>query len=253
MTTISLPRALSDNVLSRIADTLGLREIKAPDGGPLMTLTSPMSPTPVGAVRQLVGGPLHHLVAVSIAVPPIGLDSHMLFAFTPPSSPIPHFTVDSVFAGGSYAFHLDLIPRVDLCTSVAYMDAALAPLTEVYGAASKIAGLSPAALGPRQLALMSPWMLAYRADEKAFAAIEAPVMRYLEHWFSLLGKGLPGYVLDDIDSKVPAALIARNTRHKSALFDPALDPVWSQVARLIGEDTCVRIRDLLKTDAPVEG
>ena len=66
-----------------------------------------MSPEPVGTVRLFSGGPIHKLVYIGLAVPMIGLDSHMVFAFTAPDSAVPHFTLDSVLAGPHFAFHLD--------------------------------------------------------------------------------------------------------------------------------------------------
>ena len=172
-------------------------------------------------------------------MPAIGLDSHMLFAFTRPDSAVPHFTVDAVFAGGSYAFHLDLIPRVDLGANLAYLRQVYEPLTETFMGARGTTGLSPAALGPLQLALMSPWMLAYRADEAAFRAIDPFVDRYLEHWLGLLAGG----VTTDVSA---AALAARDAANRAAIFDPTVDPVWQQVSRLIGEGTSERVRGFLR-------
>ncbi len=43
---------------------------------------------------------------------------------------MPHFTLDSVLGQGSYAFHLDLIPRVELATHLTYVDWAHTPLTD---------------------------------------------------------------------------------------------------------------------------
>lgn len=238
----TLPAALVDRTLSTIVDRLSLIEVAGSDGGPLMTLTSQMGPDPVGSVRVFEGAAIEKLVTVSLAVPAIGLDSHMLFAFTGAGSGVPHFTVDSVFAGGSFAFHLDLIPRVDLGASLAYMNALYQPLTETFMAARGTEGLSPAALGPLQLALMSPWMLAYRATEAGFRAIDPFVDRYLGSWLALMEHGLTAAARADVD---PARLAERDARNRAALFDPAIDPVWSQVSRLIGEETSARIRALL--------
>jgi hypothetical protein len=240
---LSLPAALAGRTVDAIVDRLSLREVHGSDGGPLMTLVSQMGPAPVGQVRVFTGDVVDPLVTVSLAVPAIGLDSHMLFAFTRADSAVPHFTVDSVFAGGSYAFHLDLIPRVDLGASLAYMNAAYQPLSETCTAARGHDGLSPAALGPRQLALMSPWMLAHRADEAAFRTIDRFVDRYRDHWFALVEGGLPDDAMADVD---PARLADRDRRNRAALFDPEVDPVWAQVGRLIGEPTAAEIRTLLR-------
>ena len=152
----SLPAKLYAGTLQRLVDTLGLQEVRAADGGPYLPLVSqlPMVQGNVGMVRVFSGGPLFRLVTCSLAVAPIQLDSHMLFAFTPGSSAIPHFTLDSVKAGEHFAFHLDLIPRLDLGANLAYMDEVFAPLTPAYEAGVAIEGLSRAHLSPRQLSLI---------------------------------------------------------------------------------------------------
>jgi hypothetical protein len=91
-----------------------------------------MSPVPVGLLRLFGGGQVHKMVYISLVVPPIGLDSHMIFAFTRPKSHIPHFTLDSVMAGPHFAFHLDLIPRAILGANLAYMNAVFDQLTPIF-------------------------------------------------------------------------------------------------------------------------
>jgi len=74
---MSLPAQLSQHTLSTIVSRLHLQE----DGAPYKSFTSPMSPEPVGAMRIFRGETLAKLVTISLVVPPIGLDSHMIFAF----------------------------------------------------------------------------------------------------------------------------------------------------------------------------
>ena len=243
--TPSLPRALSEQTLDRIVNRLELTEQTGPDGGPFLPLESqlPMAQGPVGDLRIYTGGPLYQLVTVRIVVPAMQLDSHMLFAFTPGSSAIPHFTVDSVAAGGHFAFHLDLIPRRDLGASLAYMDQVFGPIDETCEAAKAIEGLSAAHLSRRQLAIMSPWMLAYRASEAAFAQITDPVNAYLDQWFALLDNGLGADAVAVTDA---AGLAIRDAHNKAIIFDPAVDPVWNQIGPLVGEETGVRMREILK-------
>ncbi len=243
---MSLPKSLAERTLRRITETYALTEAPGLEGGPHMTLRSQMSPSPVGTVRLFRGGPLQKVVAVSLVVPPIGLDSHMVFAFTKAESPIPHFTIDSVGTGAFYAFHLDLIPRADLAAYLPYMNATLFPLTAAFEAALKIPGLTPAMLSPRQRALMSPWMLAHRADEAAFAAVDGPVTAYLDHWMHLVDKGISPEATLEISK---AALAERDRLNRAALFNPETDPVWLQVDRLLGADVSARIRDLLKAQS----
>lgn len=245
MGTASLPQALAEKTRDRVINELGLTEVRAEDGGPFMTLEShvPMAQGKVGEVRVYTGGPLLQMVTCSIVVPQIGLDSHMLFAFTPAESPVPHFTIDSVGAGEHCAFHLDLIPRVDLGVNLPYMDEVFTPLTDAFKAGRAIEGLSEAQLDPRQLAVMSPWMLAHRADMAAFSSIDPTVEAYLEHWLVLLQRGVSDSALEGIDS---AALAQRDQRNKDIIFSPEVDKVWDQIGGLIGPDNSSELRALLK-------
>lgn len=232
---MSLPAQLSLATLEKIQQRFGLTEI----GAPHMTLTSPMSPAPVGSLRLFRGEHVHKMVYIGLTVPPIGLDSHMIFAFTVPDSPVPHFTLDSVLAGPYFAFHLDLIPRADLGANLAYLNAAFCPLTPIFEEAKRIEGLTPAQLGPVQYALMSPWMLAYRASESAFAQIQTPVYAYVEHWFGLVERGIP-------PEAIPAGDFSHRDRlNRAAIFDPSVDKVWAQVARLVGAEMSERMRHIL--------
>ncbi len=232
---LSLPHALHERVLNRIVDTLGLTEEHGADGGPYLPLTShaPMAEGSVGQVRRFTGDPLFQVVTSSIVVPAIGLDSHMVFAFTPSNTAVPHFTVDSVQAGDVYAFHLDLIPRVDIGSRLAYMNEVYQPLTEVFEQGSAIEGLSKAHLSPRQLAIMSPWMLANRATKDAFIEMGGIVDRYLDHWFRVLEVGISAEALEDVSAP---ELVARDGRNKAAIFNADVDPVWQRIIPLVGEE-----------------
>lgn len=244
MSGISLPKSLADRTRDRLVNELGLTEQQGAQGGPWLVLEShaPMAQGQVGEVRRYTGGGLLQLVTCAIVVPQIGLDSHMLFAFTPSETAVPHFTLDSVGAGGHCAFHLDLIPRLDLGANLAYMDEVFTPLTEACQAGRAIEGLSAAQLDPRQYAVMSPWMLTHRATPEAFARIEGTVTAYLDHWMALLKNGVSSAVLDDVDS---ATLARRDARNKAIIFDPAVDKVWNQIGGLIGEESSLALRNLL--------
>jgi hypothetical protein len=199
-------------------------------------LTSPMSPTPIGKLAVWSGvETVRKVVYCSMAVPQIGLDSHMVFAFTAPESAVPHFTLDSVEGQGSFAFHLDLIPRVDLGVSLSYLDGVYEPLTPLYQEVIAREGLTRANLTPRQYAIMSPWMLVHRATAEAFAGIGDAVGAYREHWSALVESG----VKSDLDG---AALAQRDHIHRSLLFSVEIDPVWKQTTRLLGEEQSEAVR-----------
>ena len=243
---MSLAEDLCLGTLDSITSRTGLTESVGADGGAFHTLTSPMSPDPVGALRVWTGGKgVAKAVYCGLAVPAIGLDSHMVFAFTDADSLVPHFTLDSVFGQGSFAFHLDLIPRLDLASHLAYLDSAFTPLTEVYDDVHKREGLTAANIGPRQRAMMSPWMCANRSTEEAFVGLKPDVASYLEHWFTLLDSG---FSQDVLDSAGDTDVEQRDLANRAALFSPEVDPVWNQITRLIGDQAEI-IRQQLVSNA----
>ena len=216
-------------------------------------LRSPMVPeATVGSVRIYRRSGVADLVYVGLTVAMIGLDSHMMFAFTPPESAVPHFTLDSVAsgpppgvpaaeAGPGYAFHLDLIPKVDLGANLGYLRHCFEPLTALRAEAQQISGLSAAHLSPTQYAVMSAWMLVHRADASAFAEIGPAVAAYRNHWFSLIEHGVPA----ELVSASAAQLSARDHANRSIVFDPTVDPVWGRVTQLLGAEQAESIRSLL--------
>ena len=240
---MSLSADLCGRTLDHIVEHLGLTEKTDPGDGPAMSLVSSMAPDPVGSLRHFDGDVT--IVYVGITVDTIGLDSHMLFAFTPPDSAVPHFTLDSVQAGPHNAFHLDLIPRVDPGSHLAYLDLCFVPLTDAHDSAAEIDGLEAAELSPRQWQLMSAWMLAHRADDDGFAAIDPIVDTYRDHWLDLVADGVPASALDHHIG--PDALADRDRRNRAAVFNAEVDPVWAQIDRLLGEDTSAAIREHLRT------
>lgn len=240
----SLSQKMHDQTLQSIVERYQLTEVQAEDGGAFLPLISqvPMAQGQVGQVRVFHGEPLTQLVTCSIVVPAIGLDSHMLFAFTDTESGVPHFTVDSVQTGEMYAFHLDLIPRLDLAISLAYMDEVYVPLTKTFTTHQEQPGLSQAQLDPRQLAVMSPWMLVNRADETAFRATFDSVEAYLQHWFALMEKGVSDSALAATTADTRAS---RDLSHRRIIFNPEVDKVWNQITPLIGADAVTQIISLL--------
>ena len=141
-----------------------------------------------------------------------------------------------------YAFHLDLMSKVDIAANLAYVDAVFGPLSDAYDQGSAIEGLSPAHLSRRQWALMSPWMLANRADEKAFAEAGPVIDAYRDHLLSLLEADIPSPEDGHGDA---ASVGARDRLHRSALFSPEVDPVWERVEQLLGEEVSEDLRTTL--------
>lgn len=236
---MSIVKSLATTTLNTIADALSLQE-QGSEAQPYKVLRSAMSPHPVGAARLFHGAGGEQLVYIGLTVPMIQLDSHMLFCFTAASSLVPHFTVDAVHAGDHYAFHLDLIPRVDLGVNLDYMREVYQPLTATHKSAQAIPGLSPAHLSPTQLAVMSPWMLAHRADVGAMDAVGQVCSEYLGHWLRLQKTGLSSGA--KVHGQTPSE---RDLVHRGVLFNREVDPVWQQVDRLLGSDSSEELRAML--------
>ena len=117
---MTLARTLCQSTLDEVVARAGLEEaVEVP-------LVSAMQDAPVGVLRTWSGGKgVAKAVYCGLTVEAIGLDSHMVFAFTDTESLVPHFTLDSVFGQGSHAFHLDLIPRAELASTLKISESAL--------------------------------------------------------------------------------------------------------------------------------
>jgi hypothetical protein len=235
---MTLAADLAFLTLDKLTKRLSLTEVKT------IQLTSPMMPEPVGSVRVFSSDKISKAVYIGMSVPFIKLDSHMVFAFAKTDSPIPHFTLDSVNNDASYAFHLDLIPRVDLGANLEYIDAVYGGLSEEFEKAGQIEGLSKAHLNPRQLAIMSPWMLVNRAEAEAFKKIGDSVDFYLNHWFSLVENGISEDVSNQFSGDY---LTERDRKNREIIFNPNVDKVWSQVDRLVGAEMSAKMREILKS------
>lgn len=235
---MTLAADLAFSTLDKLRARLSLAEVET------IPLTSPMMTEPVGKVQIFSGEKISKAVYIGMSVPFIKLDSHMIFAFAKIDSAIPHFTLDAVNNDTNYAFHLDLIPRVDLGANLEYIDAVYGGLSEEFEKASQIEGLSKAHLNPRQLAVMSPFMLVNRAETEAFQKIFDSVAVYLKHWFSLVENGID----KETEKKIFAADFAeRDRRNREIIFNPEVDKVWSQVDRLVGAEMSAKMRDILKS------
>jgi hypothetical protein len=239
---VSRAHDLSVGTLDRLIALTGATEVHGEDDGPLLAVNPADAPT--GTMRLFTGGPIQKIVWTELTVPARGVTTCMIFAFADPASGLPHYTLDcSDHGGGGHAFHLDLLPRVELATHVRYMDEVFVPLTPLYDTASSIKGLSPTRTTRRQFAMMSPWMLVHLADAEAFTAIGTTVRAYLDHWWSVIDNGLGTAVeasLTDTD------LGDRDARVRQALFSPEIDPVWGRVDAMIGEQAAMVMRSQLQ-------
>ncbi|ARN73165.1 hypothetical protein [Oceanicoccus sagamiensis] len=246
----TLASKLSNKTLDQIVEHFDLNEVKGTAGGDFLPLVAEsFGGLPVGGLRVWDGGdgPIKKMVYIGVAVDPIGMDSHMIFAFTQPDSLVPNFTLDSVFStlppgmdpimpegGETYAFHLDLLPAVDLGVNLPYMEKCFIPLTDTQSKCKEFDGIIPALLSSAQNAIMSPWMLAQRSDTDAYNGIVfESAQTYLDHWISLVDNGL-----DDIADKVVSTDPAtREQQNRALIFSRELDPVWQKIDMMVGAET----------------
>jgi hypothetical protein len=77
---------------------------------------------------------------------------------------------------------------------------------------------------------MSPGFLAFRADEEVFreASAAGPTDAYLGHWLKLIENGISAKAMENIDRSQSRCATSAT---RILIFDPQVDPVWSQVAR----------------------
>ncbi|MGI9225907.1 MAG: hypothetical protein ACR2QX_15590 [Woeseiaceae bacterium] len=255
----TLAGKISHHTLERITSHFGLREVHGEGGGAFLPLVATsFGNIPAGDFRLWHGGDrLQKVVYTGITVEAIGLDSHMIFAFTRHDSLVPTFTLDSVYtrmppdmdpnfpAGGDmYAFHLDLVPRCDLGVNGAYMQRCYEPLTEAQAKALASDGVYAAQLSPLQRAIMSPWMLAQRTTPDAYENAIFPVAdAYLEHWLALVDGGI-----DDISETIQGECGAsRDASNRALIFNREVDPVWNKIDMMLGADVSNCMIDVLRS------
>lgn len=244
----TLAEKISHQTLQKISDHFGLAEVLGEDGGPFLPLTAPaFGNAPVGSFRLWDGGDsLLKVVYTGITVEPIGLDSHMIFAFTKPDSLVPTFTLDSVYTrmppnmdpnfpegGDMYAFHLDLVPRCDLGVNEEYMQRCYVPMTDTQAGVLASDGVYAAHLSPMQRAIMSPWMLAQRTSTQAYEAEIFPAAEaYLDHWLALVDNGVDD-IADGISGDTGAS---RDAANRALIFNREIDAVWSKIDGMLGPE-----------------
>ena len=242
---MKLAQGLSTRTLDLVVAGVGATEVQGPGGGPVLAVGHDGG-NATGTMRVFRADSGVKVVWTSLSVPARKHETCMVFAFTPPESPLPHFTLDCSDRPDGHAFHLDLCPRVELATHREYMDEVFEPLSSAYAEGSAVSGLSATGTTRRQYAMMSPWMLVHLADEPAFRAVEPTVRAYAEHWLALLRDGLSAEVTATLAG---VDLAARDDAFRANLFSPSIDPVWGRVTGMLGEQAAATIRGELERGA----
>ena len=234
---------LSEKVLAHLVAATGVTEVHGADGGNLMVAQG-VDGGPSGTMRLFTGGSIQKIVWTKLQVPARGVTTCMIFAFSDPDSALPHFTLDCADHGDeSYAFHLDLMPRVELALNIDYMDEVFVPLSPLYETGRAIEGMWATGTTPRQFAMMSPWMLVNFCTEAAFRSMGEVVMDYADHWIGVINAGISKSVQENV-SNTP--LRERDAQVRYNLFSPEIDPVWGRVESMIGKEGSERIRSNLQ-------
>jgi hypothetical protein len=236
-----LAQQLSARTLEQLVAGLGATEVLGDDGGPLLDAAGEGTR---GVMRLHVAPGVARIVSTVLTVPAREVATCMIFAFTEPDSALPHFTLDCSDRPDGNAFHLDLLPRVELATAVPYMDEVFEPLTPLYTAAQDIEGLSATGNTRRQYAMMSPWMLVHLATPDAFDAVSPTVTAYADHWLSVVRRGLGPEAQGSVEA-TGTDLAARDAMVRRNLFSPEIDPVWGRVEGMLGAEAARAIRTTL--------
>jgi hypothetical protein len=234
-----LAQGLCLRTLDRLTSRSKVVEVEGEGGGYFRPYVNERSGQPVGELRIWIGdGPVKKIVYAGIkaTVPGvIDLDSHMIYAFTEPGSPVPHFTLDSVERKDldTHAFHLDFTPKVDLGTHIKYTDEVYEPVLEAWKQVKNLTGISEAELLPRQRSIMSPYMCAYRATPDAYRQLDDPVNVYLDHWFNMVENGLSAATVAEVSD---TDIADRDAKNRGLIFNAEVDPVWHHIIPLIGAE-----------------
>lgn len=254
----TLASKISLQTVDKIVAELNLKEHGSPFKDLGITFPGPGGRmiTTQGSLRLWSGPGIKKMIYVGYSMEEMGIDSHMVFAFPPDESLVPAFTLDSVFMSAqfatatsgkpsdddTYAFHLDLVPRVDLGVNFEYIKRVYKVLEPTQEKTETAEGIQPAIISATQRAIMSPWMLANRSAPKAYQESVFPAVDvYLDQWLGLVKDGLEGLrpgIKGDASS-------ARANNNRALIFNPEIDPVWAKMDRMMGPQNCARVREIL--------
>ena len=178
-----------------------------------------------------------HLVSTA---PPF--ESITVFAFGRPGSAVPHFNFDVMkLPHGVIVTNVDLLPTVDLATSVAYMDEVYGTLTDARERflADFAQDLTLPKTDPRQMAVCSPWLVAPEGlgppvMSDAERGLEGIARAYGVRWAELARDGLSARTVARDLAGLPD-LVAIERQKRLTQFSKRLDLGWENIERMFGE------------------
>ena len=205
-----------------------------------ISFTSPESGEPAGSLTITEGstasGARVRVVDTRLLIPALGLDATMVHAFAPSESTSPHLLSDLATKhrptpdGGTemtWHFHVDLMPRVDLIIDPEFIDAVYPSLTQAHTSAYAIEGMMPIAVPHRLRSLASPWLIGAIVRPTDEVVTRELFTTYANRWHELVNN--PPLVAD------PASQRERDIKHRATMFNNDTDPVWQNLAKLVGQ------------------
>jgi hypothetical protein len=237
---MSASQLLFEQVFKRFKDQLAVTELPVDNDHCFQTFTHSDTGKPAGLLKVYRGkAPVEYIITTSLYVEEIGLESYMLMAFVDPSSALPHFAFDAMTNNERGAFHVDYIPRLDLGTHPEYSKQVFEPLNDTLDTMKANPDFSPGDGGRLLLSMLSPWTGLFQATPDKLAGGSTLIDRYVQHWFSLIDKGVSA------NTNVEA-LADRDRRHRLALYNEENDMLWGLLKNLIGEKDRDLILSLLR-------
>lgn len=238
---------IDDQVGSFLA-ALPLTEITGDDNpltGPCkLSLTGPENSN-AGYVRlwSAQSGDVDRMAHVRLLAGPVTTD--LLFVFGKDDSPLPHYHAQLVqFPPDGCVYNVDFMPRLDAIEHPVYLTEVFSGLTKPYLKATTNTenSCAKALMNPAIAAYLSPWgIVSQRADKEELERLRPLLEMYLNHYLVLCDS--LRYSAADADE-----LKSRNTAHLERFFDDDLDPrAWRGVYKIVGEDTGLAIKAILKT------
>jgi len=236
---------LIDTVLNRLAFQEQHNEDLQNDG-PFLNLLNPDGED-AGFVRVWKNDSGQHaadrMIWVQLNAGPV--NTQLFFIFAKDESAVPHFHAQLVtFPPDGCVYNADLLPRLDVIEHPAYQTAVFKGLNKPYYKATGNTDntCSRAHQNPAIAAFLSPWgIVSHRTDIAEFERVRPQVESYLDHYLTLCDSL-------EYSEAGESELKQRNRSHLDRFFDDDLDPrAWRGVYGLVGEDTGMRIKDILKT------
>jgi len=232
-------------IVERVAAAEGLRtEMVVP-------LTDTTTGHSVGEVATLGGMNVDKAVGVDLEIDDAEgrLWSRRFYVFARTVALIPHLSIEwsgyAVDGVDRVGVLVDLLPRIDLAVNLDYVDEVYGPMTGTFDEARGIDGVEIESVPPRRAIAMSPWRLSVSVPVDQVVALAPLVDQYVTRWLAVNSGGV-GSSVDPLASD-QSRLIQHDRFHRNSLFEPASDPQWARIDRVLGLDAAAELRLTLRS------